>query len=69
MEVGDLIILNNSPFQGGSIFGYMNGDLGIIKHALKGDYGHFDIYVVLILRNMKEYHIPHTYMMKLEKQC
>ena len=37
MEVGDLIILVDSPFHEKNIFGYCNGDLGLIKQVVYSD--------------------------------
>ena len=39
MEVGDLIVLTESPFEDANIFGYQNGDLGLVKkivYMIKG---------------------------------
>lgn len=69
MEVGDLIMLCESPFEGRSIFGYENGDLGIVKKILYSDEKVFKTCLVILLKDFKEYHIPNTYMLKLEKKC
>lgn len=69
MEVGDLIILRESPFEGRNIFGYENGDIGIVKKILYSDEKVFKTCLVILLKDFKEYHIPNTYMLKLEKKC
>ena len=69
MEIGDLIILVNSPFHEKNIFGYANGDLGVIKEVFYTDGNMFETCLVLLLKDFKEYHIPNSYMQKLENKC
>ncbi len=68
MEVGDMIILIRSPFEEENIFGYSNGDLGIIKQVICHA-GVFETCLVILLKNFNEYHIPNSYMQKLEIKC
>ena len=69
MEVGDLIVLTESPFEDANIFGYQNGDLGLVKKVVYSDHRVFKTCLVILLKDFKEYHIPNTYMMKLESKC
>ena len=66
MEMGDLIILVNSPFHEKNIFGYCNGDIGVIKQVFYSDGNIFETCLVVLLKDFKEYHIPNSYMQKLE---
>ena len=67
MEVGDLVVLVNSPFHEKNIFGYSNGDLGIVKHVVYSNEKVFKTCLVILLKDFKEYHIPNSYMEKLEQ--
>ncbi len=69
MNVGDLVVLTESPFEERNIFGYQNGDLGLIKKIVYSDKRVFKTCLVILLKDFKEYHIPNTYMKKLEKKC
>ena len=69
MEVGDLIVLTESPFEDANIFGYQNGDLGLVKKIVYSDQRVFKTCLVVLLKDFKEYHIPNTYMIKLESKC
>ena len=69
MNVGDLVVLTESPFEERNIFGYENGDIGLIKKIVCSDTKVFKTCVVILLKDFKEYHIPNTYMKKLEKEC
>lgn len=69
MEVGDLIVLTESPFEDKNIFGYVNGDIGIIKKIVYDDRHDYKSCLVILLKDFKEYHIPNTYMTVVEKKC
>ena len=69
MEAGDLVVLTESPFEEANIFGYQNGDLGLIKQIIYTDERVFKTCLVILLKDFKEYHIPNTYMIKLENKC
>jgi len=69
MEAGDLVVLCESPFEQENIFGYKNGDLGLIKKVMYSEQKIFKTCLVILLKDWKEYHIPNTYMMKVEKEC
>ena len=69
MEAGDLVVLTESPFEDVNIFGYKNGDIGLIKQVLYSDKRVFKTCLVILLKDFKEYHIPNTYMIKLENKC
>ena len=69
MNVGDLVVLIDSPFEDVNIFGYQNGDIGLIKQVVYSDDIVFKTCIVVLLKDFKEYHIPNTYMKKLEKKC
>lgn len=69
MEAGDLVVLTESPFEDANIFGYQNGDLGLIKQIIYTDERVFKTCLVILLKDFKEYHIPNTYMIKLENKC
>jgi len=69
MNVGDMVILNASPFEDKNIFGYQNGDLGIIKKIVYSDKRIFKTCLVILLKDWKEYHIPNTYMTVVERKC
>ena len=68
MEVGDLVILIRSPFEEKNIFGYVNGDVGLVKRVIRHE-SVFETCHVILLKDFKEYHIPSTYMRKMEKKC
>ena len=63
------MILNNSPFEQENIFGYKNGDLGLIKKVLYNKTKEYRTYLVILLKDFNEYHIPNTYMKRLEDKC
>ena len=69
MEAGDLVVLTESPFEDANIFGYQNGDIGLVKQVLYSDKRVFKTCLVILLKDFKEYHIPNTYMIKLENKC
>ena len=69
MEAGDLVVLTESPFEDANIFGYQNGDIGLIKQIIYTDERAFKTCLVILLKDFKEYHIPNTYMIKLENKC
>ena len=69
MEAGDLVVLTESPFEDANIFGYQNGDIGLIKQIVYTDERVFKTCLVILLKDFREYHIPNTYMMKLESKC
>lgn len=69
MEAGDLVVLTESPFEDANIFGYQNGDIGLIKQIIYTDERVFKTCLVILLKDFKEYHIPNTYMIKLENKC
>ena len=69
MEVGDLVILTCSPFDDTNIFGYENGDIGLIKKVLYSDEKVFMTCLVVLLKDFREYHIPNTYFRIMEKKC
>ena len=68
MEVGDLIVLVKSPFEEKNIFGYANGDVGLIKEVMRHE-SVFETCLVILIKDFKEYHIPSTYMKRMEKKC
>ena len=69
MKAGDLVVLTESPFEDANIFGYQNGDIGLIKQIIYTDERVFKTCLVILLKDFKEYHIPNTYMIKLENKC
>lgn len=69
MEVGDLVVLTESPFEDANIFGYKNGDIGLVKKIVYSDARVFKTCLVVLLKDFKEYHIPNTYMRRLERKC
>ena len=69
MEAGDLVVLTESPFEDANIFGYQNGDIGLVKQVVYSDKKVFKTCLVILLKDFKEYHIPNTYMIKLENKC
>ena len=69
MEAGDLVVLTESPFEDANIFGYQNGDIGLVKQVVYSDKRVFKTCLVILLKDFKEYHIPNTYMIKLENKC
>ena len=69
MEAGDLVVLTESPFEDANIFGYQNGDIGLVKQIIYTDERVFKTCLVILLKDFKEYHIPNTYMIKLENKC
>lgn len=69
MEEGDLIVLNDSSFQKENIFGYKAGDIGLIKRIVYNETKEYKIFLVILLKDFKEYHIPNVYLTKLEKKC
>lgn len=69
MEIGDLVLINNAPFKGKSLFVYENGDIGMIRGKIRGMGRSYTTCVVLLLKDFKEYHIPITYMKKMEAPC
>ena len=69
MEAGDLVVLTESPFEDANIFGYQNGDIGLVKQIVYTDERVFKTCLVILLKDFKEYHIPNTYMIKLENKC
>ena len=69
MEAGDLVVLTESPFEDANIFGYQNGDIGLVKQVVYSDKRVFKTCLVILLKDFKEYHIQNTYMIKLENKC
>jgi hypothetical protein len=69
MKVGDLVVLNKSPFEYENVFGYSNGDIGIIKKKIRGQSRLYNCCIVLLLKDLKEYNIPQSYMSLLEEKC
>jgi hypothetical protein len=69
MEVGDMVKIYNAPFEGGSLFVYKNGDLGIIRGWLKSSCKPHTTCIVILLKDFKEYHIPYGYMKKMGPLC
>ena len=69
MEVGDLVVLTESPFEDSNIFGYKNGDIGLVKKIVYSDERVFKTCLVILLKDFKEYHFPNTYMKRLERKC
>lgn len=68
IQVGDLVVIHKAPFNERNLFVYQNGDLGIIK--MKPD--HSNLYracVVILLKDFNDYHIPISYMKKMEAPC
>ena len=68
MEVGDLVILIRSPFHEKNIFGYCNGDIGLVREVIKHE-NVFETCLVILFKDFNEYHIPSTYMEIMEKEC
>lgn len=68
MEIGDLVIIDASPFDSANLFGYKNGDLGIILR-ISYSCDVYECFIVKLFRDEKVYHIPRTYMNKLENIC
>ena len=48
MEVGDLIVLTESPFEDANIFGYQNGDVGLVKKVVYSDHKVFKTCLVIL---------------------
>lgn len=69
MGVGDLIVLNESSFERENIFGYKRGDIGLIKKIVYNKSKEYKVFLVILLKDFKEYHIPNDYLTKLEKKC
>ena len=69
MDVGDLIMLNESSFERENIFGYKRGDIGLIKKIVYNKSKEYKVFLVILLKDFKEYHIPNDYLTKLEKKC
>lgn len=69
MEAGDLVLIYNAPFDGKSLFIYENGDLGIIIGKTRGTSRSCNTCIVMLLKDFNEYHIPMTYMKKMEAPC
>ena len=69
MEVGDLVLIHNAPFDGKSLFVYQNGDLGVIRGKIRGMSRSYSTCIVMLLKDLNEYHIPITYMKKMEAPC
>jgi hypothetical protein len=67
--VGDLIVLNESSFERENIFGYKRGDIGLIKKIVYNKSKEYKVFLVILLKDFKEYHIPNDYLTKLEKKC
>ena len=75
MQIGDLVVVTNSPFDGVSLFNYQNGDIGIVKsnperakHNIKAVSSHMACAIIL-LKDFKEYYIPINYIEKMEAPC
>jgi hypothetical protein len=68
MKVGDLVVVNNSPFDGINLFNYQNGDIGIMKAAAEPTRNYMSCAIIL-LKDFKEYHIPISYLEKMEAPC
>ena len=75
MEVGDLVVVTNSPFDDVNLFNYQNGDIGIVKtnpekakHDIKSVSWCMSCTVIL-LKDFKEYYLPITYIEKMEAPC
>lgn len=69
MEIGDLVVINNAPFEGKSLFVYENGDIGVIRNKVRGISRSYSTCVVMLFKDLKEYHVPMSYMKKLEAPC
>lgn len=69
MQVGDLVVLIESPFEDNNIFGYQNGDIGLVKKVVYSDHRVFKTCLVILLKDFKEYHIPNIYMKRMERKC
>jgi len=69
VDVGDLIMLNESSFERENIFGYKRGDIGLIKKIVYNKSKEYKVFLVILLKDFKEYHIPNDYLTKLEKKC
>jgi len=68
MEIGDLVVIHNAPFDERNLFVYQNGDLGILKRKPSSS----DLYracIVVLMKDFKDYHIPLSYMKKMEAPC
>ncbi len=68
IEVGDLVVIHEAPFNERNLFVYQNGDLGIIKMK-PSDSNLHRAYVVMLLKDFSDYHIPLSYMKKMEAPC
>ena len=69
MDIGDLVVINNAPFEGKSLFVYENGDIGVIRGMVRGMSRSYSTCVVMLFKDFNEYHIPMTYMKKMEAPC
>ena len=69
MKVGDLVMINNAPFGKNSLFIYENGDLGILREKIRDVNNTHITCIVMLLRDFKNYHIPMTYMKKMDPPC
>ena len=68
MGIGDLVVINNSPFDDVNLFNYQNGDIGILKSDPTTGY-HYMSCSIILLKDFKEYFIPMSYIEKLEAPC
>ena len=69
MKVGDLVVISEAPFGKNSLFVYANGDLGILREKVEEMGGTRTTCVVMLLKDFNNYHIPITYMKKMEAPC
>ena len=60
--------MNNSPFDGINLFNYQNGDIGIMKGTAEPTRNYMSCAIIL-LKDFKEYHIPISYLEKMEAPC
>lgn len=68
MQIGDLVVVSNSPFDDVNLFNYQNGDIGIVKSNPE----QANLYMscaIILLKDFKEYYIPVNYIEKMEAPC
>jgi len=65
IEIGDLVVIHKAPFNERNLFVYQNGDIGIVR----GMSGSYSACVVMLFKDFNDYHIPISYMKKMEAPC
>lgn len=69
MKIGDMVQIVEKSFLEENIFGYVHGDIGIIRDIIYFEPGVSSYCIVMLIKNFKIYHIPEVYMKKMEKEC